>query len=139
MAFFDSIQRTWYTVAEKTAPTREKLGNFCSKAGNLLGRAWRYTLKFKKLFLAIPVAAGAVFLAVRNLAILPDNVGLGLQIDGTFSLMFPKLLAVLAPMAVTALCLLLMFISKRVLTPWFVSLFSLTLPLLLWIINAYPG
>ncbi len=139
MAFFDSIQNTWNSLAEKTAPAREKLSNFGDKAGDITGRAWRYTLKFKKLFLAIPVAVGAVVLAVRNLAILPDQVGLGLQIDGTFSLMFPKLLAVLAPLAVTALCLLLMFISKRVLTPWFVSLFSLTLPLLLWIINAYPG
>ncbi len=139
MRFFEVIAEKWNQLAEKTRPTLEKTGHFFSVVGDALGGAIRYTLKFKKLFLAIPVAVGAVFLAIRNLAVLPDNVGLGLQIDGTFSIMMPKLLAVLAPMAVTALCLLLMFGSKRVLTPWLVSVFTLALPLLLWVINIFPS
>ncbi len=137
MRFFEAIAEKWNCLVKKSKPALEKTGHFFSVVCNALGRAWRYTLKFKKLLLAIPVAIGAVFLAIRNLAVLPDNVGLGLQIDGTYSIMLPKLLAVLAPMAVTALCLLLMFGSKRVLTPWLVSVFTLAFPLLLWIINIF--
>jgi len=40
-------------------------------------------------------------------------------------------------LSITAICLLLMFISKRTLTPWMVSLLSLALPLTILITNTF--
>ena len=44
----------------------------------------------------------------------------------------------MGPVAITALCLLLMFCSKRILTPWVVSAVSLLLPVFIWVINVFP-
>ena len=41
--------------------------------------------------------------------------------------------------ASSILCLLLMFGSKRTLTPWLVSVFSLALPLIILVINVFPA
>ena len=41
--------------------------------------------------------------------------------------------------ALTAVCLLLMFISKKVLYPWLISIFSLVLPILILITNIFPA
>jgi hypothetical protein len=139
MRFLESMSEKWEALAERSAPTREKISNFFRKIGNGLEKAWDFVVKFKQFILAIPVAAGAVILAIRNLGALPKQVGFGLQLDGTFDFVVGRGIAVLGPIAVTALCLLLMFCSKRVLTPWLVSVFSLALPILLWIINCYPA
>ena len=96
-------------------------------------------MKLRKIILAVPVAWAAIALALRNLAKLPALVGLDLQADGTFGIQMGKLPAVLAPLLVTAVCLLLLFCSKRTLTPWLVSVFSLTLPVIILIINTFPA
>jgi hypothetical protein len=139
MSFFESITEKWNNYLEKSAPRRENMGNFFRKTGNGATKAWNFIVKFKQFILAIPVAAGAIILALRNMSALPKKVGFGLQLDGTFDFMVGRGIAVMGPIAVTALCLLLMFCSKRVLTPWLVSLFSLVLPILIWIINCYPA
>ena len=139
MSFIESITEKWEAFMEKSAPNREKIGAFFKKTGENASKAWDFVVKFKQFILAIPVVLGAVILAIRNLGALPKQVGFGLQLDGTFDFMVGRGIAVLGPIAVTALCLLLMFCSKRVLTPWLVSVFSLVLPILLWIINCYPA
>ena len=53
--------------------------------------------------------------------------------------MVEKGIAVMGPLAVTAACLLLMFLSRRVVYPWLVSIFSLALPLLIYITNVFPA
>ena len=70
---------------------------------------------------------------------LPAVVGLDLQVGGDFSIQVVRELAVLGPVAVTAVCLLLMFISRRTLTPWIVSLVSLALPLVILVTNIFPA
>ena len=139
MGFFESMTEKWDAMTKKTAPTLEKLGRFFQKTGDGAATVWNFVVKFKQFVLAIPVILGAVILAIRNMGALPQKVGFGLQLDGTFDFMVGRGIAVLGPIAVTALCLLLMFCSKRVLTPWLVSVFSLVLPILIWIINCYPA
>ena len=99
--------------------------------------SWIY--KLRSVLLAIPVAVGAVILAVRNMAQLPEQVGINLLADGTFEQTVSRGVAVMGPLAVTALCLLLVFTSKRVLYPWLISLLTLALPLLLWVTNTFPA
>lgn len=125
----------WQRFCEKMQPAIDKAKEFYEKALPV----WNYVKKFKKLFLAAPVAAASVLFAIYNLIKLPVLVGFGLQGNGEFSFEIIREVAVLAPLLVTAICLLLMFASKRTLTPWMVSLFSLLLPWMILITNTFPG
>lgn len=100
---------------------------------------WSWVFKLRSIGLAIPVAVAAVLLATYNLATLPEQVGIDLQASGEYAQMISKSVAVMGPLALTALCLLLMFCSRKVIYPWLISLFSLALPILILITNIFPG
>ena len=99
--------------------------------------AWMYRLR--SILLAVPVAMAAVILAIRNLAMLPAKVGFDLQATGEFSYLVDKSVAVMGPLAITAVCLLMVFLSKRVVYPWLISLFSLLIPIVILLVNTFPG
>ena len=99
---------------------------------------WEWVFRLRSVGLAIPVAVGAVCLAVYNEATLPAMVGIDLLASGEYARMIPREVAVIGPLALTALCLLFMFCSRRVVYPWLISLFSLVLPLLILITNIFP-
>lgn len=139
MQFFEKLSQKWNGFCEKAKPTTDKIGAFCAVAGRKLRSVWIYVVKLRKVFLAIPVAWCAISLALRNLRQLPELVGLFLQADGTFSVQIGRVPAVLAPLLITAVCLLLMFGSRRILTPWLVSVFSLALPVIVLVINIFPA
>ena len=80
-----------------------------------------------------------MILAMRNAVNLPAQVGINLQTSGEYALEISRILAVMGPLAVTAVCLLLMFCSRRVIYPWLISLFSLILPVLILITNTFPA
>ena len=100
---------------------------------------WKWAYRLRSVILAIPVAATAVILAIHNQAKLPDTVGINIQTNGEYAQMVGKSVAVLGPLAVTAVCLLMVFCSKKVFYPWLISVFSLVLPLLIYITNIFPG
>ena len=102
---------------------------------------WTYTLR--SVFLAIPVAAAAVILALRNSFLLPAAVSFDIAAIEAQKLVFQTVtvgrgMAVVLPLIVTLICLVLMFCSKKVLYPWLISLFSLVLPVVLLIVNTFP-
>ena len=99
--------------------------------------SWCY--KLRSVLLAIPVVVASISLAIRNMAKLPDQVGLNLLASGEYQFMVGKSVAVLGPLAVTAVCLLMMFSSRKVIYPWLISVFSLVLPYLIWITNVFPA
>ena len=139
MDIFENFADKWKKIDEKGQPVVNKTLAFCERASKNLIYLWKYMVKWKKVFLAVPVGTAAVLLGIGNLTKLPDTVGLNLQSDGTFTMLIARELAVLGPIAITALCLLLMFGSKRTLTPWLVSVFSLAIPLLILITNTFPS
>jgi len=139
MDFFRLLSEKWNMLCQKAKPLLDKASELCSKAGRKLRSIAIYVIKLRKIFLAAPVAVVAVMLALNNLRLLPAVVGINLMADGNFSMVLNRLTAVLAPLLVTAVCLLLMFCSKRTLTPWLVSVFSLTLPLIILVINIFPA
>ncbi len=139
MNFMDQFMDHWNALIEKMRPTLRKTGSICKMIGLKLEAAFNYVSKFRKIFLAVPVAVAAVVLALNNLAKLPVLVGINLQANGEFGVQLMREVAVLGPMAVTALCLILMFCSKRVLTPWLVSVFSLAVPVAILLTNTFPA
>ena len=102
-----------------------------------LKSTWKWVYRLRSVILAIPVATVAAFLAIYNEATLPSKVGINLQASGEYAQMVSREVAVLGPLAVTAVCLLMTFCSKKVLYPWLISLFSLTLPLVILLTNAF--
>ena len=139
MNFIDRFMEGWTQFANRAQPVLSKVGHILSVTVSTLISAWNYILKFRKIFLAVPVGVMAVILALQNMVKLPVIVGLDLQESGEFSIQIVREIAALGPMAITALCLLLMFCSKRTLTPWIVSVISLLLPLLILVTNTFPA
>ena len=126
-------------TANNSRPQNEKFKKFCSDAWQVMKLTGKWLYKLRSLVLSIPVAVLAVTLALRNLWALPMNVGINLQENGAYAFYVNKGIAVIIPLAVTALCLLCMYVSRRILYPWLISVFSLALPLVLWITNTFPA
>ena len=139
MSLMDKILNFWQDFCAAAQPVMQKITYFARELASAFKVVGRLLFKLRKVFLAIPVGWGAVYLAFYNMENLPTVVGLDLQISGDFNLQVVRELAVLGPVALTAVCLLLMVISRRTLTPWLVSVFSLALPVLILFTNTFPG
>ena len=131
-------------MSSKSPKTPGKWSQFCQKAGtglkktgSILGIIWSWIFKLRKLILAIPVIAATAMLAVRNSERLPEDVELIFFTDSAYQ-SIPKNVAVLGPVAITAMCLLLMMCSRKVLYPWIISIFTLILPVVIWLSTMIP-
>ena len=102
---------------------------------NLIG-LWLFRLR--KFVLAAPVVYYALKLAEYNRTHLPELVGINLQSTGEFAQYISRNMAVMGPLALTGGCLVLMFCSRKAMYSWAISVFTLSLPLLLLLSNAYP-
>lgn len=100
---------------------------------------WKWAYRLRSVILAIPVALIAVILAIRNQAVLPDTVAFQVLASGEQAYEVTKTVAVLGPIAVTAVCLLMTFCSRKMLYPWLISVFSLALPILIHFMSTFPG
>ena len=139
MNFWDKVMTKWKALCDLAAPALQKIKQILLQILKGARIVWKHLFAMRKIFVSIPIAVFAVVLAVRNQTNLPAVVGLGLQNNGSFSFQIMREMAVLGPLAITALCLLLVFCSKRILTPWLVSAFSLVIPLVIWITNVFPA
>lgn len=98
-----------------------------------------YVFRMRKLIMSVPVVLAAVWLGQYNAGHLPEQVGLNLQANGEYAYMVSRNLAVLCPLGVTAFCLVMVFLSRRTVYPWIISIFSLALPILLLVTNTFLG
>lgn len=117
----------------------EKTWEILQKIGYVLGQIGKWIYRLRGIFMAVPVALAALRLAAWNMAQLPEEVGVNLLANGEYQYLISRSLAVMAPLVVTGACLLMMFFSRRTIYPWIISIFSLVLPLLIWLTNVFPG
>lgn len=139
MVFREKFLIFWQKFMDRVQILLSSLRKFFAKTAKILEKIISWLSKFKKIIAAVPVAAGAIVLALYNMGNLPKVVGINLLENGSFTYQIPRGIAVFAPVAVTSICLLLMFCSRRILTPWFVSLVSLLLPVMILITNVFPA
>lgn len=99
----------------------------------------RWIFNLRGFFMAIPVALAALYLAAQNMARLPEEVGINLLATGEYQYLISRELAVLVPLVVTGGCLLMMWLSRRTIYPWIISIFTLVLPILIYITNVFPA
>ena len=123
----------------KTEPFRSTAGKIIGKIGYVFSQIGKWIYRLRSLLLTIPVAFVAIKLAMQNAERLPETVGIYLLSNGDYQWMVERSVAVMGPLAVTAACLLLMFCSRRVIYPWLISIFTLVLPLLIYITNVFPA
>lgn len=108
------------------------------KTKKILRIAGRVIFHLRKIFMAIPVVYYALRIAAYSAANLPETVGLSIQSDGSFAYTISRATAVNMPLMVTGACLALMFLSRKTVYPWVISIFSLILPFVLLLTNVYP-
>lgn len=137
MSFFTTIQDKIEDFSQQ--PGLMKLKKTCRKIWKTVRRISAKIYHYRAAILAAVVVLCSVTLAVVSMARLPEQVGINLLSDGSFSFMIPKLLAVLIPFLITLVSLVFLLISKRTLYPWLVSLFTLTIPLLVLVTNIFPA
>ena len=131
----ETLKNVW----QKVKAVLLKIGGFFDVVAGGVGRGYQVIMRFRKIFISIPVVYGALKLAVYNRDHLGSEVGILLQENGSYAYTVARDAAIMGPLAVTAVCLLLMFCSRRTLYPWLISMFSLVLPLLILITNIFPS
>ena len=89
----------------------------------------------RKVFMAIPVVYLAMRVFVYAKEKLPQEVGILLQENGGYRYIVDKAQALNLCLIVTGGCLVMMFLSRKIVYPWVISLFSLVLPLFLVLSN----
>ena len=118
---------------------KDKTVRVLKTTGKVLKEIGKWIFRLRGFFMAIPVALAALYLASRNMVQLPEEVGINLLPTGEYEFLISRGLAVMAPLAVTAVCILMMWLSRRTIYPWIISIFSLVLPLLIWVTNVFPA
>lgn len=124
-----------------TAPKSGGTGQFktvVGKINSVIDIIGIWLFRLRKIVLAAPVVYYALKLASYNMQHLPEQVGINLQVSGEFAQTISRQLAVIGPLGLTLACLLLMFCSRKAVYAWAISVFTLALPLLLLLSNAYP-
>lgn len=139
MKKLSELKNKLLSVWHSTEPFRTKFMEVFNKIGYVLLVIWKWIYNLRSILLAVPVVIVAIRLAILNMSRLSDKVGILILSSGEYQWMVDKGIAVMGPLAVTAACLLLMFLSRRVVYPWLISVFSLALPLLIYITNVFPA
>ena len=140
MSFLDKMKTVFGNLLQKLGT--DKNGNPEEKNTFTLICKWIY--KLRVVFMAIPVAIAAILLAVNNMVKLPEQLAVYFPAVAGEEVVV-KLLeldrgtAVIVPVLITAVCLLLMFCSRRQVYPWLISIFSLVVPMFLMLISIFPG
>ena len=116
-----------------------KVKSVVAKINKVINTVGVWGFRLRKFVMAAPVVYYALKLASDNKAHLPEQVGINLQSTGEFAQMISRDMAVNGPLALTFACLLLMFCSRKAMYSWAISIFTLALPLVLLLTNAYPA
>ena len=123
---------------KKANPGWEKTKAVLSTVGKVFAKIGEYIFMFRSVLMAVPVVYAAMRIAMYAQEKLPEQVGINLMETGEYALMVNRNTAIMGSLAVTAACLLMMFISRRTIYPWLISIFSLVLPILLIVTNMLP-
>ena len=106
------------------------------KTGNIL-------FKLRRFLLSIPVLLVAFRLAAEAMHRLPQTVYFGAAgVDADKNLLInsyhvSKEFAVYVPLGLTFFCLAMMFVSKKVVYPWVISVMTLLIPIAVMLANSF--
>ncbi len=113
------------------------VGRIFRAIGRFIRSTALFFYTFRGFFMAIPVALAALYLAKDNMANLPEQVGLLLARDGSYSIVVDRVHAVQWPVYLTGGTLVLMMFSRKPFFPWLMSVVTLVIPILIRLLNHF--
>ena len=131
----NSLRQLWLN----TQPAREKTAKVFGKIGKILKGIGKWIYRLRSVILAVPVALQALWEAGQNMIRLPGNVGLLIQETGEYYMTVSRTAAVTGPVVLTGVCILFMFLSRRVVYPWLIAIFTLIVPYVIYYTNIFPA
>lgn len=149
MQWLDNLVDKWEEFRDTPRPGLEKAEEGARKTGKTLAKLWKYIYTLRGVIVSLPVLTAAIILAAKCGTDLPATVTVTLPGIDTHSAesLFGFLVyhteyvargtAIMASMVLTIACLLLTICSKRILYPWVISVFTLTVPVFLLVTNVY--
>lgn len=135
MAGFTEMREKWNMFWDGVRTTMAPVDNVLGKIGSVIGFIGRWIYRLRGLLISIPVAIAAWKLAAYNKLNLPAEVGIDLLSTGEFGTMVSLQYAVMVPLCLTGISLVMVLCTRKPLIPWVISIFTLTLPLLLLMNN----
>lgn len=133
----ENVENKGGAFARKTSSGSGFMEGF-AKFEFIFGRIILFFYHLRKIAMAAPVVYYALKIAEYNREHLPEVVGLNLQANGEFAIQITRDIAVMGPLALTGGCLLMMFLSRKAMYSWAISIFTLVLPIVILISNIYP-
>ena len=124
---------------KKAAVKKTGAQNSAKNSSAVLKKIWNIVWACRGVIVSLPVLCVAIVQAFKNASRLPETVGLNIQSTGEFAMTVSRPTAVVVPLLITIGCIVMTCLTKRNLFPWLISVFSLVLPILIWIINIYPA
>jgi len=131
------LKDKWMELWNSSEPGRSKFVRIVCMTGRVLKLIAQWLWNLRGILLSIPVAFAALHLAKENNEKLPELVGLNLLETGEYAYVIQRDMAVFGPLVITAVCLLMVIISRKTLYPWLISVFSLILPIFLALTNGF--
>lgn len=135
VAFMESCSAAW----ERGRPGRQKVAAVFAAIGRVFYGLGQWLYHLRSIFLAAPVVLAALHLAKFNRENLPEMVGIDLLETGQYAHLIERDTVILWPLIITGGCLLLMCFSRRVIYPWIISIFTLVIPIVIYITNIFPA
>ena len=148
--WMDNLIEKWYRFVDKVSPFCRVVRRVFRAIGRTFRDLWRYVFWFRSIVLGAPLAGAAILIAMDSAKRLPETVSytkLTLDpeaADALFDLFVmsqetvSRDIAVLVPLGLTAVCIVLMIFSKRMLYPFMIGLLTLTLPYIIYFFTVYP-
>lgn len=117
-----------------------KIGAFIHAVGVFLFCLRKPVMTIPVVYAALKIArVGLEYLPDRvRLELLPSEIFVNLSQDGAYILEMAKEQFLYGSLALTGICLVLMWCSRKTVYPWIISIFTLILPLVVLISNIYP-
>ena len=122
---------------KRTETGFHKVKSVVAKINKVINTVGVWGFRLRKFVMAAPVVYYALKIAAYNRQHLPEQVGISLQSTGEFAQMISRDMAVNGPLALTCACLVLMLLSRRTGYHWLISIFSLSLPMLILALNMF--
>lgn len=144
MSFIENVKGGFKSFGQKVKNGLKK-PDFKAQSesgGNMFVIICSWVYKLRSIFLAVPVLFTAIILAIQNMTRLPETVNLYFPGENILAANLTEIsreVAVFGPLLVTVLCLVMMFLSRRVTFPWLISVFTLVLPPFIYFITVFPG
>jgi hypothetical protein len=150
MNWLDRIVEKWNWLVSKVRPVWDVIKRAFSIVGTIFAVIWKAIYGLRGILLSAPVAAAALLIASWAQNNLPEVVEIThVMIDpkaenplfGLFVMttdLITRDVAIFAPLALTGVCLICTIFSKRTLYPWLISVFTLCLPIVMYLLNTYP-